>query len=266
MSDPRTTPDPELAGEARPAQVSVPVCDLLRRPDGPRDRQLLYGEQVTSLHAENGWAYVQAAKDGYCGHLRMMGLSDVQQATHRVSAPATHAYLHADFKSSDRASLSYGSLVHVAREAEGYAETPLGYIPRQHLKKLEETAKDPVAVAELFLGTPYLWGGNSRWGIDCSGLVQTALLACGIDCPGDSDMQEKAVGQSCDDNTPPQRNDLLFWKGHVALVTGQEEIIHANAYAMSVTREGLSEAIARIEEQGGGPVTAHRRPVLPASG
>ncbi|WP_150121567.1 C40 family peptidase, partial [Sulfitobacter sp. HI0023] len=96
---------------------------------------------------------------------------------------------------------------------------PLGCIPRQHLQKLEETAKDPVTVAELFLGTPYLWGGNSRWGIDCSGLVQAALLACGIDCPGDSDMQEKAIGQSCDGNTPPQRNDLLFWKGHVALVT-----------------------------------------------
>ena len=262
MTDRRTTPDPDLAGEGTPAQIAVPVCDLQRSPDGPRDRQLIYGDPVTVFHTDRGWAYVQSEKDGYCGHLRMMGLGEVLKPTHRVSAPATHAYLQPDFKSPDRAALTFGSKVHVSNQTDEYAESQLGYIPRQHLQPIADASTDPAEVAALFLGTPYLWGGNSRWGIDCSGLLQAALLACGIDCPGDSDQQEATVGSLCEAGAKPLRNDLLFWKGHVALVTGPDEIIHANAHKMAVTHEGLSEAIKRIADQDGGPVTAHRRITL----
>jgi len=120
-------------------------------------------------------------------------------------------------------------------------------------------ADDPVTIATVLLGTPYLWGGNSAFGIDCSGLVQAACMVCGIACPGDSDMQAAGLGQLVTDGSPPRRGDLLFWKGHVAWVSGPDTILHANAHHMAVAYEGLVAAVARIAAQGGGPVTAHRR-------
>ena len=258
MSDPRLTPDPALASQSRAAQVAVPVADLCRRPDGPRDRQVLFGEQVTVLHEASGWAYVQAEKDGYCGYVLQRALSTTRRATHRVRVPATHAYTSADLKSPDLLSLSFGSPVTVIAETKNFAETPQGHIPRGHLAPIDRRESDPAQIAALFLGTPYLWGGNSRWGIDCSGLVQAALLACGVPCPGDSDQQETTVGAPV--SGAYQRNDLLFWKGHVALVVDGETMIHANAHAMAVSYENIADAIARIEAGGDGPVTAHRRP------
>ena len=258
MSDPRLTPDPALATQSCAVQVAVPVADLFRRPDGPRDRQGLFGEQVTVLHEASGWAYVQAEKDGYCGYVLQRALSTARRATHRVRVPATHAYTGADLKSPDLLSLSFGSSVTVTAETKDFAETPQGHIPRGHLAPIDRHEADPAQIAALLLGTPYLWGGNSRWGIDCSGLVQAALLACGIPCPGDSDQQERTVGGPVDGDY--QRNDLLFWKGHVALVVDAETLIHANAHAMAVSYENITDAIARIEAAGDGPVTAHRRP------
>ena len=239
----------------------MPVADLCRRPDGPRDRQLLSGEAVTVLNEASGWAYVQAEKDGYCGHVLQTTLAAPSKATHRVCVPATHAYAQADLKSPDLLSLSYGSPVTVTARTKAFAETAQGHIPLVHLAAVDHRQNDPAQVAALFLGTPYLWGGNSRWGIDCSGLVQAALLACGIPCPGDSDQQEATVGDEVSGDY--QRNDLLFWKGHVALVVDAETMIHANAHAMAVTYENISDAIQRIEAGGDGPVTNHRRPVAP---
>lgn len=256
MSDPRLTPDAALVSQETPAQVAVPLTDLRRRPDGPRDRQLILGDHVTVLNTADGWSYVQAAKDGYCGHVRTNSLGPQQTPTHRVTAPATHAYERADLKSPDQISLSYGSTVGVINIADGFAQTALGHIPLQHLRPVTEAASDPAAIATLFLGTPYLWGGNSRWGIDCSGLIQASLLACGIPCPGDSDMQQ-SLGQ--DATAPYRRNDLLFWKGHVALVTDPDTLIHANAGSMSTKLEPIADAIKRIADNGDGPVTAHRR-------
>ena len=256
MSDPRVTPDLAKVVRRDPRQVVRPLVDLLRRPDGPRDRQLLFGDAVTVFQDADGWSYVQAVKDAYCGYVRTEDLGPFAPPTHRVSAPATHAYKQADFKSPDQISLSYGSRVVVQSLDGSYAQTELGFIPAVHLAPVTEVAQDPASVAALFLGTPYLWGGNSRWGIDCSGLVQAALLACDIPCPGDSDMQQ-GLGTAA--SGPYQRNDLLFWNGHVALVTDAETLIHANAGAMATVYEPIEAAISRIEFQGDGPVTAHRR-------
>lgn len=257
MSDPRLTPDPALSSLRRAAQVAVPVADLCRRPDGPRDRQVLFGEAVTVLHEAAGWVYVQAEKDGYCGHVRQAALGTPRPATHRVCVPATHAYARADLKSPDLASLSFGSLVTITESTKDFAETPQGHVFAKHLAPVDQRHDDPAEVAKLFLGTPYLWGGNSRWGIDCSGLVQAAFLACGIPCAGDSDLQEQTLGEAVSGDY--QRNDVLFWKGHVALVVDPETMIHATANTMSVTYENIKSAIARIEAGGDGPVTAHRR-------
>lgn len=254
MSDPR---DSHPAGD--PAQVIAAVTDLCRGPDGPRDRQLIYGDLVDVLDRDaDGWCAVEARKDGYRGHLRQADLGPATEATHWVSAAASHRYSAPDFKSAELGPLTLGSRITVTGGTDRFAATPDGHVPRVHLSPLNAAADDPAAVAAQLIGTAYLWGGNSRSGIDCSGLVQAALLACGIPCPGDSGDQEEAVGDPVEDGRY-RRSDLLFWKGHVALVTAPDMMIHANAHHMAVVYEPIEDAIRRIAAQGDGEVTGHRR-------
>jgi len=135
-------------------------------------------------------------------------------------------------------------------------------VSKRHIAPISSVETDPASVAALYLDSPYLWGGNSRWGIDCSGLIQAACSACGIPCAGDSDHQEASLGELLPDGSLPQRNDVLFWKGHVALVWDEETLIHANAHAMACVLEPIEDALARIEKTDG-PVTAHRRLPVP---
>lgn len=270
MSDPRITPDPALIHHRMPATIGWESAELCRAPGSDRDRELVFGDTVICFSTVKGphewdWAYLQSDKDGYCGYVEMMDLGTPhkvtpvpagQTASHQVIARQTHCYEKPDFKSDDFGRRSFGSKVIVLDETERYIETPEGYIPKPHVAPLTELFSDPADVAAIFLGTPYLWGGNTCWGIDCSGLVQAALLACGIPCPGDSDMQQ-SLGSPA--TGPYKRNDLLFWKGHVALVTDTNTLIHANAATMSTAYEPIDTAIARIAAQGDGPVTAHRR-------
>lgn len=247
-----------VEGAAR--RLSVPVADLLHAPHGRRERQLLLGQGVTVYEERDGWAFVQAARDGYVGYLPARSLAAAAPApTHRVVARSTQAYAAADLKSPDLESLSFGSELSVLEERNGFVETARGHVPVPHLWPLDRRAGDPVAVAERFLGTPYLWGGNSGFGIDCSGLVQAACLLCGIACPGDSDQQARMPGVTLADDAPLRRNDLLFWKGHVAWVRDPDTILHANAHHMAVAAEDLHAALARILAQGGGAVTHRKR-------
>jgi cell wall-associated NlpC family hydrolase len=145
-------------------------------------------------------------------------------------------------------------------DADGtWAETPQGFVPATHLAPLDQPAPDPAAVAQMFLGAPYLWAGNSIAGLDCSGLVQLSMLAAGRPCPGDSDLQQ-ALGAALTEDAPLQRGDLIFWKGHVAMMLDGAVMIHATAHTMRVIAEALDAAIARILAKGEGPVTARRRP------
>ncbi|MCA3452294.1 MAG: C40 family peptidase [Rhodobacter sp.] len=246
-----------VVGEA--ARVAVPLVDLNRAPDGPRDRQLLLGDAVTLIDRHEGWAFLQAAKDGYCGYVPETALGGPRPPTHRVIAPATHVYSAPKVQAPEVAALSFGSLLTVTGMAGPYAETPDGFVCSQHLRPVSELLDDPLAVAMLFLGTPYLWGGNSRAGIDCSGLVQAALLACGIACPGDSDLQAQSVGRALLPDELPVPGDLIFWQGHVAMVADAGRIIHATAYRMAVIVEDMAAAVARIAGLGL-PVLARRRP------
>jgi len=243
----------------RTLRISVPLTDLLRAPGGARDRQLLLGEAVRVGEERLGWVRVSAARDGYPGWIAAAALGDLAEPSHRVSARATHLYPVPDFKARETATLSLGSLLAVTATEGRFAETPQGFVPAAHLAPLDAPAADPVAVSETLLGTPYLWGGNSAFGIDCSGLVQMACLACAISCPGDSDEQAERLGAALAPGTPPRRGDLLFWAGHVAWVAGPDLLIHANARDMAVAYEPLRAAVARIEAQGDGPVTLHKR-------
>ncbi len=239
-----------------PMELAVPFADLARSPGGGRERQLLLGEGFTVIDRDGGWAFGQAARDGYCGWVPAFALAPPTAPTHRVATLGTHLYPEPRVQARATGSLTLGARLRVDAVQGAFAITPRGAVPADHLAPLAATETDPVAVAEMFLHVPYLWGGNTRDGLDCSGLVQAALLACGVPCPGDSDLQQ-ALGNPGEG--PPQRGDLVFWKGHVALVTGPDLILHANGHHMAVAFEPLSAAAARIAAAGGGPVAAHRR-------
>lgn len=238
--------------------VAVPVLDLSLTCGGARDRQLLYGEPFEVFDTRDGFAFGLSVSANYVGWVRVDALTpeDRPDPVLWVTARQTHAYSAPDFKSPEILALSLLSIVSPTGQEGRFTGTELGWIPTIHLGATEE---DPVAVAERYLGTPYLWGGNSCWGIDCSGLVKAALGVTGTDCPGDSDLQCARLGQTLDPNTAPQRGDLMFWKGHVAMVTDADTLIHANAYHMAVTHEPIDAAIRRIAAQGDGDPVRHAR-------
>lgn len=249
----------EIFTEGEPASIGQTVVDLCAAPAGKRDRQLLLGAAVTVYERSEGWAFVQAKADGYVGYLRQSGLTFPASPTHRVSTPATHAYATESFKSQNLLHLPFGAQVTVTDERHKFFETPFGFIPKKHLRPVDHPFSDPATVAQLFFGVPYLWGGNSTLGIDCSGLVQAAYHACGHLCGGDSDMQRDGLGVLLPPDAPLQRGDLVFWKGHVAMMVDAETMIHANAHHMAVVYEGLAQATLRIKAQGDGDILARRR-------
>ncbi|MDG1378003.1 MAG: NlpC/P60 family protein [Yoonia sp.] len=238
--------------------VVQPLVNLCAAPNGPRNRQLLLGAQVTVFEEYEGWAFIQSV-DGYVGYVTATSLGPHVAVTHFVATPATHAYLSEDFKSPDLMRLSFGARVAVLDERKKYFETPQGFIPKKHLRPMSQPFSDPVTVAQLHFGVPYLWGGNAIDGIDCSGLVAAALLACGIPCPADSDLQRAQLGTPLDKDAPLQRGDLVFWKGHVGLMVDEHILIHANAHHMSTVYEPIDRAILRIATQGDGDVLIRKR-------
>lgn len=244
-----------------PRVVIETSAPLRRAPrhDAPLDTEALHGERVTVYDIDGeGWAWGQIERDGYVGYVPANALvSPGLKPTHRVSAPRTFLYLEPDIKTPPLMALSFGSLVAVKREENGFALTERGAIFAKHLAPISRTDSDFVSSAQKFLGVPYLWGGKTSLGLDCSALVQLSLHAAGIECPRDSDMQEKALG------APVllekiQRGDLLFWKGHVAIAFDSETLIHANAFHMAAAMEPLKDTLAR-SEKAGSKVTSVRR-------
>ncbi|MGQ0564029.1 MAG: C40 family peptidase [Gemmobacter sp.] len=251
--------DPAAWTEGEPAEIAVPLADLRSAPGGARDRQVILGDAFLVIDRDGGHAFGMALKDGYCGWVPEAALCPPTKVTHFVGGLGSHLYPAPRVQAEASGSLTLGSRLRVTGQQGTFAETPHGFVPVAHLRRLGDWHDDPAEVAALFLGVPYLWGGNSRDGLDCSGLVQAAMLACGRACPGDSDLQQ-GIGTALDGSEPLQRGDLVFWRGHVAMMLDAGSLIHANGHHMAVVAEGLSEVAARVEAAGGGPVVALRRP------
>jgi hypothetical protein len=247
----------------RRMQVSVPAAAIRRepRPDAEQLDQVLLGERFDVLEIRDGYAWGQAVRDGYVGHLAFGALApEGAPPTHWVRVPLTYGFESPTIKSRPTGPISLNSLVTVTAREGRLVQCDAGFwLPESHLSPLGEVAADPAGIAEAHLGAAYLWGGREGCGIDCSGLILQSLLACGRACPRDSDLQ-RALGAPVAAGDL-ERGDLVFWKGHVAILVDGVQIIHANAHHMAVAQEPLREAIERIRSTGGGDPTAYRRPL-----
>lgn len=250
--------------EPEPRSVVLASVPLRRAPDPTiaYDSELLFGEDFDVYDQEDGWAWGQAGLDGYVGYLPISALErEIASPTHRITALRSFLYPVAGIKTTPSGALPYGARVAVEGEEGRFVRIRGGFLCAEHVTPIDVFADDPVAEAERFLGAPYLWGGRSSLGLDCSGLVQTAHLAAGIPAPRDSDMQESALGDPIpvlDDPADYRRGDLLFWRGHVAICQGGGRMIHATAFSMSVISEPIGPAISRIAAQGD-PLRSVRR-------
>jgi cell wall-associated NlpC family hydrolase len=271
MDDPRLTPArPELAakyleGKVAAArfvtgeefEISDAIAPLRSRPtaDAELSTQALKGERATIYdRTGEGWAWGQLNSDGYVGWLPDRALvKPAAIPTHKITSLRTFAFPGPSIKLLPVDTFVMGTLLTVIREDGVFVVTREGwYLPRQHVASIDRYADDFVAVAERFAGTPYLWGGKSSFGIDCSGLVQVSLNAAGTGCPRDSDMQQDSLGRTLDpvESKRLQRGDLIFWKGHVAIARDADTVVHANAHHMATVIENTRDAIARIKAAG----------------
>lgn len=256
-----------VAGELR--EVVEPHAPVRREPapDAPLDTEVLKGERVMVYETnDEGWAWGQLESDRYVGWLPSNALAAPGPApTHRVAALRMPVLVGPSIKMPTLEMLSLGATIAIVRNEGRFAVTASGYfVPQGHLAPLESFEKDFVAVAERFVGVPYLWGGKTSLGLDCSALVQISLAACGIACPRDSYMQEAAMGRPVDaggDFSGLKRGDLVFWKGHVAIARDNAHFLHANGFHMAVAIEPMRETIARFTKEGS-PVTRVRRFVV----
>jgi cell wall-associated NlpC family hydrolase len=252
--------------EGEPREVIEPVAPLRRAPtpDALRDSEALCGERVTVYEStEEGWSWGQLADDGYVGWLPSNALAVPRAApTHRVIALRTLAFAAPSIKAPPLGWLPFGAQITIVKMAGRWAMgADGGHIPLPHLVSPSAREDDFVAVAERFVGTPYLWGGKSAAGIDCSALVQLALQACGSVCPRDSDMQQAALGRAvalAPDLSGLRRGDLVFWKGHVGIMRDAATLLHANAFHMAVAVEPLADAVPRIRATDGDPTAVKR--------
>ena len=242
-------------------EVVAPVAAIHREASSKamQTTQALFGERLMAFEITDDWVWCQLEHDGYVGHIAKTSVSnDLTNPTHRVSVPSTFLYPMPDIKSQVPTNLPMNAKLEIVASDEKFSKLSNGkYVFTKHVRPLNEFEADFVSVAEKFLNVPYYWGGKTFLGLDCSGLVQTSLEVCGISSPRDTDMQETQLGQNLliNDLDGLRRGDLVFWKGHVGIMTDQKTLLHANGYHMMTVKEPLAEAVARIAD----PITSIKR-------
>jgi len=242
-------------GEIR--QVARGAISLRKQPvlSEGLENEILFGERVRVFEAPDAWAWCQIERDGYVGYVAADALRrEVHPTTHRVSALGTFVYPVADIKSAPLLHLSMNAELSVTGQDDRFLSLATGgWVISRHAAEIGRPALDFVEVAERFIGTPYLWGGRTRLGLDCSGLLQVALEAAGYSCPRDTDMQQRAVGGEVllrADLDGLERGDLVFWPGHAGVMVDGVMLLHANAHHMAVAVEPLGVAVDRIARTG----------------
>jgi Bacterial dipeptidyl-peptidase Sh3 domain/NlpC/P60 family len=237
------------------------IVDLRRAPeDGAGlETQILFGEAFTVYEESGGWVWGQGAYDSYVGYARAADFAAPVAATHRVVAWATPLLWAGEVKSAARDWLPMNAKLAVRESGARFVRLAAGFVFAGHVAPIESGLPDWVAVAESFQGVPYLWGGKTNLGCDCSGLIQTALEAAGIRAPRDTDMMEEALGRAVARDGAFARGDLLFWNGHMGVMLDAERLLHANAHFMQVTAEPLSIARARIAAAQGADIRTVKR-------
>jgi cell wall-associated NlpC family hydrolase len=253
--------------EGRPGRISAGRAPLLCEANsGSRmGSELLFGESVSVFETRGGWSWVQSREDGYVGYLRADAVGEAGgTVTHVISVLRTFLFSEPDIKAPVLEVLSMNSPIRVTATKEKFVVVEGGgCIWADHIAGLQDYEEDHAAVALRFLGTPYLWGGRSSIGLDCSGLVQMALARCGREAPRDSDMQSRQVGVEVPfdgSESALRHGDLVFWDGHVGFWLEGGDFVHANATDMMVSRGRFAEIARRIREATGGDITLVRRP------
>lgn len=261
--------DVALAGQVVASHYAEPILErcvapavpMRARPDvdAPAVSELLFGESFAVIERRADWVWGYGCHDRYVGYVPASAVGEAPAATHRIATPQGLIFALPDIKSTPRATLPLGAEIAVkAREGKFHALAGGGFVHERHVADLAPGYRDPIALARLFLGTPYLWGGRTRAGIDCSGLIQTVFAACGHRAPRDSDQQREQFGTAIEP-AHPRAGDIVFFPGHVGLMATDTALLHANAFWMSTVEEPLADVVARLKPTHDPQITAVKR-------